>query len=120
MTPSADQGAPAAGAFQAPPAGVQGTRDARSADTDIAVARDVLETEAAAIRGLKDSLDGSFNATVRAILAALGRVIVSGMGKAGIIGEKIAATLASTGTSSFFIHPAAIPAEKSFLLKTAG
>jgi arabinose-5-phosphate isomerase len=104
LTPGSDQGA-AATAFQAPPADVERTRDARSADADLAIARNVLEIEAAAILGLKDSLDGSFTATVRAILAARGRVIVSGMGKSGIIGKKIAATLASTGTPSFFMHP---------------
>jgi arabinose-5-phosphate isomerase len=79
--------------------------DTRSADVDVAVAHEVLDIEAAAILGLKDGLDGTFVATVSAILATRGRVIVSGMGKSGIIGKKIAATLASTGTPSFFMHP---------------
>jgi len=92
-------------AFQTPPSDVERTRDAQSVDADLAIARNVLEIEAAAILGLKDSLDGSFTATVGAILATRGRVIVSGMGKSGIIGKKIAATLASTGTPSFFMHP---------------
>jgi len=70
-----------------------------------AVAREVFEIEAAAVRGLSAGLDGHFAAAVDAILAARGRVIVSGMGKSGIIGKKIAATLASTGTPSFFMHP---------------
>ena len=70
-----------------------------------AVAREVFEIEAAAVRGLSAGLDGRFAAAVDAILAARGRVIVSGMGKSGIIGKKIAATLASTGTPSFFMHP---------------
>jgi len=75
-------------------------------DVNIAVAHEVLEIEAAAILGLKDCLDESLSAVVDAILASRGRVIVSGMGKSGIIGTKIAATLASTGTPSFFMHPA--------------
>ena len=70
-----------------------------------AVARDVFEIEAAAILGLCGSLDGGFSAVVDSILNAPGRVIVCGMGKSGIIGKKIAATLASTGTPSFFMHP---------------
>ena len=70
-----------------------------------AVAGEVFEIEAAAILGLRASLDGAFSAVVDAILSASGRVIVCGMGKSGIIGKKIAATLASTGTPSFFMHP---------------
>ncbi len=70
-----------------------------------AIAHEVFEIEAAAVRGLSLSLDGSFPAAVAAVLAASGRVIVCGMGKSGIIGKKIAATLASTGTPSFFMHP---------------
>ena len=70
-----------------------------------AVACDVFEIEAAAILGLRGSLDGAFSAVVDAVLCADGRVIVCGMGKSGIIGKKIAATLASTGTPSFFMHP---------------
>ena len=70
-----------------------------------AVAREVFEIEAAGILGLTDHLDGSFTAAVETILATRGRVIVCGMGKSGIIGKKLAATLASTGTPAFFMHP---------------
>jgi arabinose-5-phosphate isomerase len=70
-----------------------------------AIAREVFEIEAAGILGLTASLDGSFGAAVEAILATRGRVIVCGMGKSGIIGKKFAATLASTGTPAFFMHP---------------
>jgi len=70
-----------------------------------AIAREVFEIEAAAVLGLGKALDGGFSAAVAAILRAPGRVIVCGMGKSGIIGKKIAATLASTGTPSFFMHP---------------
>ena len=70
-----------------------------------AVAREVFEIEAAGILGLTENLDGSFSAAVETILATRGRVIVCGMGKSGIIGKKLAATLASTGTPAFFMHP---------------
>ena len=72
----------------------------------LAVARDVLETEARAISSLLKRLDGGFVEAVRTILACRGRVVVSGMGKSGHIGHKIAATMASTGTPAFFVHPA--------------
>jgi arabinose-5-phosphate isomerase len=73
---------------------------------DLARAREVLETEAAAILALVDRLDHRFEEAVRLILECRGRVIVTGMGKSGIICRKIAATLASTGTPAFFLHPA--------------
>jgi arabinose-5-phosphate isomerase len=73
---------------------------------DLALARKVLATEAAAISGLIDCLDERFTQAVDLIAACRGRVIVTGMGKSGIIARKIAATLSSTGTSAFFIHPA--------------
>jgi arabinose-5-phosphate isomerase len=69
-------------------------------------AREVLDTEAAAIRALGDRLDGSFIAASRMILGCDGHLIVTGMGKSGHIGHKLAATLASTGTPAFFVHPA--------------
>jgi len=69
------------------------------------IAREVFEIEAAGVLALGAALDGSFSAAVAAILAARGRVIVCGMGKSGLIARKIAATLASTGTPSFFMHP---------------
>ena len=73
---------------------------------DLALARQVLETEAAAILGLVDRLDGRFERAVGAAGRCRGRVIVTGMGKSGIICRKIAATLSSTGTPAFFLHPA--------------
>lgn len=71
----------------------------------IRIARDVLDIEAAAILGLKKTLDEHFCRAVNEILETKGRVIVSGMGKSGIIATKIASTLASTGTPAFFMHP---------------
>jgi arabinose-5-phosphate isomerase len=68
-------------------------------------ARTVIATEAAAIRSLEPRIDGAFSASCRLILACSGRVVVSGMGKSGHIARKIAATLASTGTPAFFVHP---------------
>ncbi len=68
--------------------------------------RRVIGIEAAALTRLRDALDGGFARAVAAILAAPGRVIVSGMGKSGHVGRKIAATLASTGTPAHFVHPA--------------
>lgn len=69
-------------------------------------ARQVLTIEAAAIEALIPRINGQFTAAVMMILACKGRVIVTGMGKSGLVGKKIAATLASTGTPSFFLHPA--------------
>ncbi len=70
------------------------------------IARQVLETEADAIRGLIPQLTESFVRAVDLLHDCQGRVIVTGMGKSGIISHKIAATLSSTGTSAFFLHPA--------------
>src|SRR5262245_50647948 len=69
-------------------------------------ARRVLEIEARAIEALAGRLDESFDSAVLAIAEGQGRVIVTGMGKSGIICQKIAATLSSTGTPAFFMHPA--------------
>jgi len=71
-----------------------------------ALARKVLETEAAAILALVERLDDRFDAAVQLLRSCKGRVILTGMGKSGIICRKIAATLTSTGTASFFLHPA--------------
>jgi arabinose-5-phosphate isomerase len=68
-------------------------------------ARKVLETEAEAIRELIPRLDESFDRAVELLLACSGRVVVTGMGKSGIIAQKISATLASIGTPSLFLHP---------------
>ena len=73
---------------------------------DFALARKVLQTEAAAILALVDRLDDRFDRAIRLLIDCRGRVIVTGMGKSGIICRKIAATLASTGTPAFFLHPA--------------
>jgi arabinose-5-phosphate isomerase len=73
---------------------------------DMALARKVLETEAAAIQALVDRLDGSFEQAVKLLTACRGRVIVTGIGKSGIICQKIAATFSSTGTPAHFLHPA--------------
>ena len=74
--------------------------------TDVELARRVLRTEAAAILDLIDRLDGAFSQAVDVLQSCRGRVILTGMGKSGIICRKIAATLSSTGTPSFFLHPA--------------
>jgi len=70
------------------------------------MARRTLEIEAAAISRLVERIDDGFLKAVHILLACQGRVVVSGMGKSGHIGGKIAATLASTGTPAFFMHPA--------------
>ncbi len=67
--------------------------------------RDVIELEADALQTLARRIDGQFAEACRLILACNGRVVVTGMGKSGHIGGKIAATLASTGTPAFFVHP---------------
>lgn len=72
----------------------------------LAIARAVLETEAQSIAALTDRLDDHFFNAVSQVLACQGHVIVTGMGKSGHIAHKVAATLASTGTPAFFVHPA--------------
>ena len=69
-------------------------------------AREALRIEARALHALIDRIDGSMAEAVEAVLGCQGRVIVMGMGKSGHVGRKIAATLASTGTPAFFVHPA--------------
>ena len=66
----------------------------------------MLETEAAAILALVERLDERFDSAVQLLRQCKGRVILTGMGKSGIICRKIAATLTSTGTAAFFLHPA--------------
>ena len=68
-------------------------------------ARAVVRAEAKAVAALEDRIGGAFVDAVRTIAEAPGRVVVSGVGKSGIIGRKIAATLTSTGTPAFFLHP---------------
>lgn len=75
-------------------------------DTHITqLGREVLDVEAEAVLGLRERLDGSFVQACRYCLECNGRVVVTGMGKSGHVGGKIAATLASTGTPAFFVHP---------------
>ncbi len=81
--------------------------DARAkAGSPLDLARAVLRIEAAAILGLVDRIDGDFERAVQLLFDCRGRVIVTGMGKSGIICRKIAATLSSTGTAAWFLHPA--------------
>ena len=75
------------------------------ADGALRLAREVLEIEAAAVAALVPRLDERFLAAVRLILACRGRVVVTGVGKSGLVGRKIASTMASTGTPAFFVHP---------------
>lgn len=70
------------------------------------LAKEVLDIEANSILRLKDSINEGFDKAIELLYACKGRVIVTGMGKSGLIGKKIAATLSSTGTPSYFLHPA--------------
>lgn len=85
------------------PATRSGTERERRAALDHA--RRVIRMEAASVAALEDRLDESFLAAVDVILDASGRVIVSGVGKSGIVGRKLASTLTSTGTPATFLHP---------------
>ncbi len=78
---------------------------ALEADAIARSARTVIATEAAAIRALEPRVNADFVQACRLILGCQGRLVVTGMGKSGHIGRKIAATLASTGTPAFFVHP---------------
>ena len=80
--------------------------DTHDTETALDLAKKVLRTEAAAILGLVDRLNGDFERAVQVLYECRGRAILTGMGKSGIICRKIAATLSSTGTSAFFLHPA--------------
>ena len=73
---------------------------------DLATARDVLAAEAAGLQALSATLDDDFVRAVSLLAETRGRVVVSGMGKSGHVARKVAATLASTGTPSLFVHPA--------------
>ncbi|GAB2904718.1 KpsF/GutQ family sugar-phosphate isomerase [Paraburkholderia jirisanensis] len=75
-------------------------------DRALALARNVLDIEADAVRALRDQLDDGFVEAIGFILGCRGRVVVSGIGKSGHIARKLAATFASTGTPAFFVHPA--------------
>lgn len=75
-------------------------------DQALHLARETFDIEASALRGLAARVDARFVQAVQRMLQTTGRVVVMGMGKSGHIGRKIAATLASTGTPAFFVHPA--------------
>lgn len=72
---------------------------------DLSFAREAIEAEIRALRGVCDRLGPSFGQAVDLLLNCSGRVVVTGVGKAGIIGQKVSATLASTGTPSHWVHP---------------
>ena len=74
--------------------------------SDLSLARRVLHTEADAVRALADRLDDRFSTAVALVRNCRGRVILTGMGKSGIVCRKIAATLSSTGSPAYFVHPA--------------
>jgi arabinose-5-phosphate isomerase len=80
--------------------------DDRALRADLEVARSVLRTEAHGLTALAASLDAGFSRAVDLLAGVSGRVVVSGMGKSGHVARKIAATFASTGTASLFVHPA--------------
>ena len=93
---------PADGAAPAPTAAGDAP-DARSADLE--TARRVLTIEAEGLQALAAGLDGGFLAAVETLEAVAGRIVVTGMGKSGHVGRKIAATLASTGAPAVYVHP---------------
>ncbi|MFM8703071.1 MAG: SIS domain-containing protein, partial [Planctomycetia bacterium] len=68
--------------------------------------REILRAEGRAVLGMADAIDASFCRAVRLIAGCTGKVVVTGIGKAGLVAQKISATLASTGTPSHFLHPA--------------
>jgi arabinose-5-phosphate isomerase len=74
-------------------------------DDAVLEARRVLEIEIAGLRAVQSRLDGRFAAAVERLFACTGRVVVTGLGKSGIVAKKIAATLTSTGTPSLYLHP---------------
>ena len=75
-------------------------------ETILNLAKRVFQIEAFEISNIAEKLNSDFEETIRAILKSSGKVVVTGIGKSGIIGKKISATLSSTGTPSFFLHPA--------------
>ncbi|SME91311.1 KpsF/GutQ family sugar-phosphate isomerase [Pseudobacteriovorax antillogorgiicola] len=75
-------------------------------DAIVAWGRETIRAEIESLKQTTDVLDGSFTDAVEAILRSEGKVVVAGLGKSGHVGRKLSATLASTGTSSFFLHPA--------------
>ena len=82
------------------------TRQPGRKKSSLDIAKRVLRTEAEAVASLIRKLNSNFQKAVDTLYESKGRVVVTGMGKSGLVGKKIAATLASTGTPSFFLHPA--------------
>ncbi|MGH9685229.1 MAG: KpsF/GutQ family sugar-phosphate isomerase [Candidatus Acidiferrales bacterium] len=85
---------------------VKSKASASELKTALATAKRVLRIEASAIEGLIERIDARFDAAVELLYACKGRVVVTGLGKSGLIGRKVAATFASTGTPSLFLHAA--------------
>jgi arabinose-5-phosphate isomerase len=81
-------------------------RNLKQEDRALLKGREILTHESRAIARLAENLDASFSKAVELLLNCHGRVVVSGMGKAGLVGQKISASLSSTGTPSYFLHPA--------------
>lgn len=79
--------------------------DTKKSSEDVQYGKEVIALEAQALKQLVDRVDASFQRAVDFILNCKGRVVVTGIGKAGIIGQKMSATLASTGTPSYWLHP---------------
>ena len=79
---------------------------AKTPEGSLAIAKEVLKTEADAVYGLIKKLDRKFEQAVEIIYSSKGRVVITGMGKSGLVGKKLSATLASTGTPALFLHPA--------------
>jgi arabinose-5-phosphate isomerase len=88
-----------------PPATQAHKRLGPDVESIVATARRVLNQEAEALHAVSDQLDGAFSQVVEMIYGIKGRVVVTGMGKSGLVARKIAATLASTGTPAMFVHP---------------
>jgi arabinose-5-phosphate isomerase len=93
-------------AVMALPQAVESVESAVPSSATLDAGRRVLRTEAEALVALADTLDGRFEQAVELLVATRGRIVVTGMGKSGHIGRKIAATLASTGTPALYVHPA--------------
>ena len=86
--------------------GSQHSSEATGSNDFRKIAADSLEAQSVALKAMADRLGPEFDMAISLVLSCKGRVIISGMGKSGLVGKKMAATFASTGTPSFFIHPA--------------
>ena len=105
LHPAADNSPPMTAASQPEATDSTPLPEVASADALRSLGRAVISTEAAAVSALADRIDDCFVEACRLFLGCRGRIVVSGMGKSGHIASKIAATLASTGTPAFFVHP---------------